>query len=202
MTMVRGQNFNHPVAGSSVFVEPIRDPAKIAEIKALLRSSPRNLALFTLGINTNLRVSDILNIRVGQVRGLAEGAHLTLTEKKTGKKRRITMNSACIEALRPWLRQLPLAEDRHFLFVNLMTGRPLSVPSVCNLVKDWCRAVGLEGNYSSHTLRKTWGYHQYHTFGVQLPHLMWCFNHSSQRQTLDYLGIQPDDIDRVYSNVI
>ena len=51
-----------------------------------------------------------------------------------------------------------------------------------------------------HTLRKTWGYHQRVTFGVDLPRLMVCFNHSTQRQTLDYLCIQPQEIKDVYEN--
>jgi len=77
---------------------------------------------------------------------------------------------------------------------------PLTVPSVNRLVKGWCREINLKGNYGSHTLRKTWGYHQRVTFGRGLPELMVCFNHSSQRQTLDYLGIQPEEIRSIYLN--
>jgi hypothetical protein len=58
----------------------------------------------------------------------------------------------------------------------------------------------LKGNYGSHTLRKTFGYHQRVTFGVDLPRLMVVFNHSTQKQTLDYLCIQPKEIKDVYEN--
>jgi len=74
------------------------------------------------------------------------------------------------------------------------------VPSVHKLLKGWCSEINLKGNYGSHTLRKTWGYHQRVTFGVDLPRLMVCFNHSTQRQTLDYLCIQPEEIKDVYEN--
>ncbi len=74
------------------------------------------------------------------------------------------------------------------------------MPSVNRLVKSWCRAINLKGNYGSHTLRKTWGYHQRVTFGVGLPELMVCFNHSTQRQTLEYLCVQPEEIRSVYAN--
>ena len=57
------------------------------------------------------------------------------------------------------------------------------------------------GNFVSHTLRKTFGYHQRVTFGVGLPELMVAFNHSNQRQTLDYLCIQPDKVKNIYSNI-
>lgn len=79
-------------------------------------------------------------------------------------------------------------------------GPVLTVPSVHRLVKGWCRDIKLKGNYGSHTLRKTWGYHQRVTFGVDLPRLMVCFNHSTQCQMLDYLCIQPEEIKDVYEN--
>ncbi len=53
-----------------------------------------------------------------------------------------------------------------------------------------------------HTLRKTWGYHQRVSFNVGIPELMVCFHHSTQRQTLDYLCIQPEEIKSVYLNVL
>jgi hypothetical protein len=46
----------------------------------------------------------------------------------------------------------------------------------------------------------TWGYHQGLTFGVGLPELMVAFNHSSQRQTLDYLCVQPEELKCIYEN--
>ena len=77
------------------------------------------------------------------------------------------------------------------------------VPTTINaLVKKWCRAIHLKGNYGSHTLRKTWGYHQRVTFNVGIPELMVCFNHSTQKQTLDYLCVQPEEIRSVYANEI
>jgi len=48
--------------------------------------------------------------------------------------------------------------------------------------------------------RKTWGFHQRVTFGTDLPTLMECFNHSTQKQTLAYLCVQPDEIRNVYEN--
>ena len=86
----------------------------------------------------------------------------------------------------------------------LFTGQrgQLTVSYLNRLVKGWCRAVNLRGNYGSHTLRKTWGYHQRVTFGVDIPRLMVCFNHSTQRQTLDYLCVQPQEIAEIYRNEI
>jgi hypothetical protein len=54
----------------------------------------------------------------------------------------------------------------------------------------------------SHTLRKTFGYIKHTVQGASLPELMVCFNHSTQRQTLDYLCIQEAAIRNVYMNEI
>jgi hypothetical protein len=62
------------------------------------------------------------------------------------------------------------------------------------------RAINLKGNYGSHSLRKTFGYHQRVTFGRGIPELMVVFNHSTQRQTLEYLCIQPEEVKSLYLN--
>jgi integrase len=48
------------------FVEPIRDRKKIAQIKNLLRGQRRyrDLLLLVVGINTALRISDLLQLRI------------------------------------------------------------------------------------------------------------------------------------------
>ncbi len=60
--------------------------------------------------------------------------------------------------------------------------------------------VKLLRSYASHTLRKTWGYHQRVSFNVGIPELIACFTNSTQRQTLDYLCIHPEEIKSVYLN--
>jgi PAS domain S-box-containing protein len=73
------------------------------------------------------------------------------------------------------------------------SGAALTVPSINNLVKKWCAAVNLTGNYGGHTLRKTFGYQQVVRFKASLPEIMVLFNHANPLQTLDYLCIQPEE---------
>lgn len=162
--------------------------------------SPRNLCLFVLGINTNLRASDLLRIKVEQVRHLQPGEEITLKEKKTQKQRRINLNRICIEAIQNLLRSKKYADDDFLFLSSRKNKKALTVSSLSTLVKKWCKDINLKGNYASHSLRKTWGYHQRVTFGVGIPELMVCFNHTSQKQTLDYLCIQPEEIKSVYQN--
>ena len=71
---------NRPRKGAHIKVEPIRYLADIKRIKNLLVQRPRDLALFTLGINMPLRVSDLLSLTYGQVAHLAPGASLVIHE--------------------------------------------------------------------------------------------------------------------------
>jgi integrase len=68
------------------FVQPIRDSEKVEAIKKYLKEhNERNYLLFLIGINTGLRISDILKLKVGDVKG----THISIREKKTGKQKRI-----------------------------------------------------------------------------------------------------------------
>ena len=70
-------------------VEPIRNIPDIRRIEDALSKNKRDLLLFTIGINCGLRVSDILALNVGDVKGKN---FIKLTEKKTGKAKKIPIN--------------------------------------------------------------------------------------------------------------
>ena len=195
--MQKGQNLNHPKKGSMIKVEPIRKLKDVKAIKQFLTDKPRDLCLFTLGINTNLRASDLLRLTAGRVRGLKAGDEIEIKEQKTGKMRRITLNKTVIRSIQG-LSASREYKDEEPLFVG--QRGPLTVPSVNRLVKSWCKAINLRGNYGSHTLRKTFGFHQRVNFGVSLPELMVIFNHSSQQETLNYLCVQAEEVRSIYQN--
>jgi len=197
--MNKGQNYNRPAPGSQIRVEPIKSLKDIETIKKLLSDNPLYSALFTIGINTNLRASDLLSIKVSQVRGLKPMDELTLAEKKTGNQRRISLNKTCIDAIKELLATRPY-QDNDYLFIG-QRGL-LTVAAVNQLVKKWCKSINLKGNFGSHTLRKTFGYIQRTHFGHSLPELMEVFGHATQRQTLTYLCVQPEEIKKIYANEI
>ena len=196
MPLPKGANPNHPPRGSTIMVEPIRNKRAISNIKKLLSDQPRNLALFTVGINTAYRASDLLTLTVGQVRGLQAGDVLRVKQPKTAKYRSVTVNNVVAETIAAYLTQGQRNNDDEPLFMG--RGGALRVLSITNLVKGWCRDAGLKGNYGSHTLRKTWGYWQ-RDRGTAIPILMEAFGHGSQQQTMQYLGIQADEIAQIYT---
>jgi integrase len=193
--MPRGsaQPHNHPKPGACLKVEPIRERAAIAEIKQNLIDAGkwRDYCLFTLGINTAYRASDLLSLTVGQVAHLKPGDVLEIKEKKTGKHRAVTLNHAAHVAIDDWLLTHPRKDDPTApLFPSFRRREALSVSSVNRMVKAWCQAIGLHGRYGSHTMRKTWGYHQRKANAAPLPLLMSAYGHATEAQTLRYLFIQ------------
>ena len=203
------RNSNHPPPGSTIKVEPIRTVHAINKLKSLLESNPRNYCLFVLGINTAFRASELLSIRVGQVKYLSPGDRLEVKQPKTKKYRSVTLNQAAFEAIRRLLtekdkealkkRYARIVEDDAFLFTGQRGFQALRVSTLNNLVKSWCARTNLRGNYGSHTLRKTWGFMQRKKQDTPVPLLMQALGHATQRQTMEYLCIQEKEIENVYT---
>lgn len=183
--------------GSICKVAPLVTLEAIGSIERLLSNHPRNYALFVVGINTGFRASDLIAMTVGMFRGLKVGDSLSVREKKTGKVRTVTVNGAVISAVRPLL----VGSESAVLFAGVDGGR-LCVETINRLVKKWCHDADIPGNFGSHTLRKTWGYTQRVHFGLDIPTLMEAFGHATQKQTLTYLCIQPEEIRNAYLNEI
>ena len=123
-------------------------------------------------------------------------------EGKTGKVNVLMMNRSTFKVLQRYLEELSPA-DEDFLFKSAKgKNRPLTTSSVNNLVKAWCRAVNLQGNYGAHTLRKTFGYIQRTQYGVGFEVLAKRFNHSNPRITMRYLGITDAEVNGILLNEI
>jgi len=193
---------NRPKKGSVLRKEPIKDPAAIEAIKTLLIDKLRDLALFILAINSNLRACDLLALFVGQVRHLQVGGELVVRERKTKNIRRIVINPAVWRALRNWLAAHPRGHDDQAPLFLSRKGGALKVATLNNMVKEWCEAAGLQGEFGCHTLRKTFGYQHRKRFGTDLPTLQTIYGHAHQRQTLDYLCVQPDEVRDAYMKEI
>src|SRR5579871_473179 len=185
------------------FVEPIRDRKKIAQIKNLLRGEKtyRYLLLFTVGVNSALRVSDLLKLQIqdfvdeqGNIR-----LRFTLHEEKRGKRNEVVINDSIKEALGEYLAAYPniTANPQNYVFFNSKRygfDKPLGRGQAHQFMKAVCAKVGLSGNYGTHTLRKTWGYHA-RLSGVPLELIMHKFNHNNLAYTKRYLGITDDELE-------
>lgn len=167
-------------------VQPIRSMEKIQEIKKrLAQNGSRDVLLFTMGINTGLRISDLLSLKVGDVKG--KGEYL-LREKKTKKNKRILLH-----AVRKDIEDHTfLKTDDEYLFASRKGEGPISRVQAYRILNKAAHDVGLK-EIGTHTLRKTFGYHFYRT-NHNVAMLQQLFNHSSPAITLRYIGITQDEI--------
>ncbi|MDM8536582.1 tyrosine-type recombinase/integrase [Desulfobacterales bacterium HSG17] len=196
--MEKKQNYNHPEKGSKISVQPIKEKKDITLIKTMLRDKPLDFALFVAGINLGLRAGDLVSLKVDDVKDLKPEEQFEIKEGKSGKNKTITVNKTVVEAFQIAI-QGRKSNGEGFLFSG-QRGK-WTIQTVHAKVKSWCKTINLKGNYGSHTLRKTFGF-QMRMAGHSLPQLTQIFNHSSQKQTLQYLCIQPEELKDVYMTEI
>lgn len=185
------------------FVDPIRDMRKVEQIKNLLRGKNeiRDLLLFELGINSALRISDLLTLKVGDLfeKDLSVKDFFDIKEEKTGKANRITITPKVKDTLALYGVKYPhiVESDENYVFFKKKTfplgSAPIGRKMSWLFLSKICEEVGLKGNFGNHSLRKTWGY-QARQNSIPLEIIQHKLNHSSLATTKKYLGITEDEI--------
>ena len=175
-------------------MEPIRDKKTIENIKTyLLQKNFRNYILFVLGINTGFRISDLLALKVSDVRN---STHIRITEKKTGKNKKMLINDKLKKEIDKFIKGKP---GHEYLFLSQKgTNKPISRVQAYNILREAGKETGLE-SCACHTLRKTFGYWHYQQY-KDVALLQKLFNHSSPSITLEYIGIDQDQMDNSVKN--
>lgn len=170
------------------FVQPIRDPEIIADIKVWLKErNMRNFMLFLAGINSGLRISDILKLRVRDVMG----THISIREMKTHKQKLIFITPEFKREVRAYVEG---KQSHEFLFQSRQGhNRPLGRSAAYKMLRKVAEEFQLQ-EIGCHTLRKTFGYFFY-LQEKDVVMLMKLFNHSSEKVTLRYIGIEQDTMD-------
>lgn len=173
--------------GSLKKVQPIREMYQITAMKKELRKvSHRNYMLFVLGINTGLRVGDILRLRVRDV----QKDHICLDEEKTDKERLFLINVQLRAEITSYIKN---KQPDDLMIPGRYPGKPLTRQQAYNILQTAATKVGVE-RIGTHTMRKTFGYWHYKRY-KDVALLQRIFNHSSPSITLRYIGIEQDEID-------
>lgn len=181
--------------------EPIRDKKQIEMMKLYLKNqSTRNYLLFVFGINSNLRISDILPLQVKDVwNNRSVLKHIVIKEQKTGKNKKVRLNESIVTAIKEHIKANHLNPE-DYLFKSKPSrygNRPISRITAFRILSEAGESIGLPEPVSPHSLRKTWGYWAWKQ-GIALPLIMEALNHSSQSITRRYLGINQDELDDAY----
>ncbi len=181
-------------------VEPIRFKDQIDAIKKILAAQNlRDAAWFTVGINTGLRIGDLLNLTVGDVRSSKTKwqDRIVVVEQKTGKRKDFPLSDSAKKALTVYLATRPDAQSGDPLFPSRKHGHPLRRGQAWQILHDAAHLAGVTDPIGSHSLRKTFGYWAFHN-GIDLAVIQDLLNHSSPGTTLAYIGIRREDRDAVY----
>lgn len=180
--------FLHLLGDKMKFVQPIRDIHKIEEIKKILESkSKRDRMLFSFGINSGLRISDILPL---QVKDVKNKTHVIVHEKKTNKDKRFILLITLRQEIERYIEGM---KDEDYLFRSRKSRKPITRVQAYRILNDVAKEVGLE-EIGTHTMRKTFGFWFYQRT-KDVAALQELFNHSSPSITLKYIGINADVLD-------
>ncbi|WP_425058821.1 Tyrosine recombinase XerD [Sporomusa carbonis] len=177
-------------------VEPIRNKKQIKAIKHYLKKQNlRDYLLFVLGINSGLRISDLLLLKVSDVK---EKDRVVIREKKTGKIKDFPLSDICKVTINEYLSTVNDQSD--WLFKSKKGDRPITRVQAYRIINRAARAIGMTEAIGTHTLRKTFGYWAYQS-GVDVIKIQKLLNHSAPSVTLAYIGITKDELDSIYINL-
>lgn len=179
-------------------VQPIKDRNKIAELKTeLLRKNYKYYILCIMGLNTGMRIGDIIPLRADDVRNKT---HIVLREEKTNKTKFFPINPQLRNELDRYTSGM---EGQDFLFPSRQRNSEgvkshITRVQAYRYIKKVAVELGID-NFGMHSFRKSFGYFYYQET-KDIVKLMQIFNHSSQEVTRRYIGLTQDEIDESLEN--
>ena len=179
-------------------VEPVRSVKEIDKVKRLL-GNKRDILLFTMGINSALRISDLLSLKITDViEGDKIKESITIKEGKTKKTKSFPLNESVRKALKEYLGERKGAGPEEVLFLSRKGNEAIKRCQAWKLINDAGKSLGL--NLGSHSLRKTFGFHVYKgTKNLGLTQKL--LNHTNSSDTLRYIGLTKIEMDEVYKGL-
>ncbi len=173
------------------FVQPIRDRNLVRDIADYFKNNnQRNYLMFIFGLYTGRRISDILKLRIKDVK---DKDHILIKEQKTGKMMRLDFNPELKRALQEYCA----GKDPNEYFIKSQKGvnRPITRSTAYTILRNAAKQFNLD-QIGCHTLRKTFGYHLYMNNGKNVVLVMNALGHTDQSVTLRYIGIECETINK------
>lgn len=186
--------------------KPIKQQENIEKLKDffLNQNRVRDYTLVTIGLNTALRISDILTLRWKDVYHFDLQSfymYIEIREQKTGKQKQILLNEHVLQAFTLLLEEENNLCGEDYIFRSRKGNRnAISRVQAYRIIHDAGHALGFEMDISCHSLRKSFGYHAWKQ-GAEPALIMNIYNHSSYQITKRYLCIDQDDRDALYRKI-
>lgn len=182
-------------------MQPIRDMNTVHDIEVTLsrqkdRRGRRIFLMWEVGIRLGLRVSDLIELRVGDLRGQKSYTYLPIKQrnKKGARPITITIDPRLREVLRVRCQGM---DDSEWLFPSQKKtagGNPkhISRQQARDDMQRIAKLCGLTEAIGCHTMRKTFGYHYYQR-NHDVAILQSWFYHETPATTLVYIGVSEDN---------
>ncbi|MDQ0270735.1 integrase [Cytobacillus purgationiresistens] len=178
-------------------VDAIKTKRDIERMKKALHG--RDRLLFVIGVSFGLRISDLLTLKIGDLRNKT---HLTVVEKKTTgtrkqrKPRRIKLSQTVVAEV----KALGGHNDDYLFQSRKGVNQPISRVQAYRILNDAAERAGIDVNIGTHSLRKAFGWQLYNK-GIDVTRIMEIFGHSTPAMTLKYIGITSQEIDDAYEAI-
>jgi len=174
-------------------------PLKLKEIWAIrvrlqLSDNKRDLALFNLAIDSKLRGSDLVKIKVSDVSnsGVVTSRAMVM-QQKTGRPVQFEITESTRDSISDWLQSCG-ATASDFIFPSRVSSSPhISTRQYARIVEGWVSDIGLDsGLYGTHSLRRTKPTLIYkRTQNLRAVQLL--LGYTKLESTVRYLGVEVDD---------
>jgi len=174
-------------------------PLKLKEIWAVrvrlqLADNCRELALYNLAIDSKLRSSDLVKIRVSDIlkSGVVASRAMVL-QQKTSRLVQFEITEQTRDAITTWLKTMKLSGTDYLFPSRQKNSLHLSTRLYARIVEGWVTDIGLDANcYGTHSLRRTKPTLIYkRTKNLRAVQLL--LGHTKLESTVRYLGIEVDD---------
>lgn len=184
-------------------------PLSDEEIKLVLNGfagkyGVRDRCLFVCGIKTGFRISELLSLRIKDVRHRGQILDTVSVQKRNMKAkvegRTIKLNPEAQAAIRAWVDALEAKgqdDPESFLFQSRKgENRPISKVQAYRILQSAFDAYGLTGRLGTHAMRKTFADRIYTALGENLFKTQQALGHRKIDSTIHYLSFRQSEIDK------
>lgn len=176
--------------------EPIKDKEVVKEIiEALKKESIRNTIMFGLGVYCGLRISDILNLKVKDVR---KKWNLKIKQQKTGKYIEIPLNRDLKKIIDSYTENRD--ENEYLIKSRKGINKPISETQAYRIMQEIAQEFNLK-HIGCHSTRKTFAYHLYLDNKKDIGLVQKALGHQSSATTLTYIGMDKERVNNAIKRI-
>ncbi|WP_102261943.1 tyrosine-type recombinase/integrase [Mesobacillus jeotgali] len=173
-------------------VSAIKSKKKIIIMKKFLENhSTRDYCLFLLGINTGIKLQELLSLRVhdvcdkdGEITDILSITHYCNPP--------VYLNASIRRSLKKYLNENSFL-DTDYLFRSRKTSNPITRQQAYRIINAAAKNAGIEEPVGMTTLRKTFGYHAY-SQGVAISLIQKRLHHASPSETKHFIGVDQETV--------